>query len=103
MIWVILTMSIFSLMVSMLTAVVCYIKFKSVWINFYNISKGLDTLYSNDSKIIELTKIKGFVQLVNEEEQTVRKEIVEERTKLGRKKDTGSLRPSDSDPDDKTN
>lgn len=63
-------------------------------------SKGLDILWSNQTKIIELTKIKGFVQLTNEEEQKVRKEISEEREKLGVKK--GSVRPPEFDPDNQT-
>jgi len=64
-------------------------------------SKGLDTLWENQKKIIELTKIKGFVQLTNEEEQKVRKEVSEERKKLTDLK-KGTVRPPEFDPDNQT-
>ena len=71
-------------------------------VNLYEMSKGLDVLWANQQKIVELTKIKGFVQLTNEEEQTVRKEVTEERTKLqGIKKVTGTVRPPESNTNDK--
>lgn len=38
----------------------------------------MDVLYTNQDKILELTKIKGYVQLVNEEERNIKKEIVKE-------------------------
>jgi 5-bromo-4-chloroindolyl phosphate hydrolysis protein len=82
MILVALIISILSLLLSILVAWVVAVKIKSVYLNLYNMSKGLDTLWENQKKIIELTKIKGFVQLTNEEEQKVRKEISEEREKL---------------------
>jgi predicted PurR-regulated permease PerM len=100
MILVALTISILSLLLSIIVAWVVSVKIKSVYINLYNMSKGLDTLWENEKKIIELTKIKGFVQLTNEEEQKVRKEVSEERTKLSELK-KGTIRSSESNPDDK--
>jgi hypothetical protein len=77
-----LLISIVALIVSLLVALVTYIKLKSVYVNLWNLSKGMDVLFENEKKILELTKIKGFVQLTNEEEQSVLKEVTEERSKL---------------------
>ena len=93
-----IALGITSLTVSLLVAIIVYIKLKSIYINLFNLSKGLDILWANQEKILELTKIKGYVQLVHEEEPVVRKEIVEERTKLqGFKKTEGVVRPPNSD------
>lgn len=60
----------------------------------------MNVLLENQNKIIELTKIKGFVELTNEELEVVHKEIVEERTKVPNKV-PGVVRPPDGDKIDK--
>ncbi len=99
-----IALSVISVLASIITIWVVTIKMKGFYINLYNMSKGLDILWGNQQKIIELTKIKGFIQLTNEEEQNVRKEISEERHKaLGRSKKTEKLvRSFDGNKDDKT-
>jgi hypothetical protein len=95
-----LIISIIALIVSLLVAWIVYVKIKSVYLNLYNMSKGLDVLWENQQKIVELTKIKGFVQLTNEELEVVHKEVTEERTKLPNKV-SGIIRPSNGDKIDK--
>lgn len=57
------------------------IRIKNVTIALYKLSKSLDVLYSNDEKILELTKLKSFVELVSEEETNVKHELDREKEK----------------------
>jgi hypothetical protein len=95
-----LVISIISLTTSILVSIILYIKLKSVYINLYNLSKGLDILFENQKKILELTKVKGFVQLINEENRNIKQEVEQEKSKVGDKKVKGSIRPLDSNPND---
>lgn len=63
-----------------------YKKVKSIYVNLHLLSKGLDVLYENQNKILELTNVKGFVQLVNTEAKVVKDEIETEKTKSRVKK-----------------
>ena len=96
-----LVISILSLVVSLLVSAVSYIKFKSIYLNLFNLSKGLDVLFANQDKIIELTKLKSFIQLTNEEEREVRTQISKEKEIFGKKPTKGVVRPFESDTDDK--
>ncbi len=80
-------------------ATVCYIKIKSIYLNLFNLSKGLDILWENQQKILELTKVKGFVQLTHEEERSLKKEIGEEVASRNKKVE-GVVRPPGRDTDD---
>lgn len=66
-----------------ITIIIGYQKYISVNINLYNLSHGLDVLYSNQTKILELTNLKNYVQLVNDENRNIKKEINIEREKSG--------------------
>jgi hypothetical protein len=95
-----LVISILSLITAIIVALVMYIKLKSIYINLFNLSKGLDVLFLNQDKIIELTKLKSFIQLTNEEEREVRTQVVKEKQNFGnRTKDKESVRPSEPDTD----
>lgn len=78
-----------------------YIKLKSIYLNLFNLSKGMDVLFSNQDKIIELTKLKSFIQLTNEEEREVRIQVSKEKEIFGKKQSEKSIRPSESDTNDK--
>lgn len=77
-----------------------YVKLKSIYINLFNLSKGLDVLFENQNKIIELTKIKSFVQLTNEEEREVRNQITKEKQVFGGKRTERVVRSSEPNTDD---
>jgi len=99
---IIVIISLISFLTSIVLCFILYFKLKSVYINLYRLSKGLDTLWENQQKILELTNIKNFVQLVNEEEPSVRKNIYEERTRVNEfKKTKESVRSPNSNPNDK--
>lgn len=95
-----LVISIIALVMSFLVATVVYIKLKSIYINLYNLSKGLDILFANQDKILELTRLKTFVQLTTEEELNVREEIKKEKPTFANQSKE-SIRSSESDKDDK--
>lgn len=95
-----LVISILSLVISILVSIVMYIKLKSIYINLFNLSKGLDVLFANQDKIIELTKLKSFIQLTNEEGQEVRTQVSKEKEIFGKKSAKGAVRPSEPDTDD---
>lgn len=76
--------------------IIQYFKIKSLYVNLYKLSKGLDTLFSNQEKILELTKLKTFVQLTTEEEKNVKREIDKEKEILRRKETEDIVRPSES-------
>ncbi len=97
-----LVISILSVVLSLLVAIVVYIKLKSIYINLFNLSRGLDVLFANQDKIIELTKLKSFIQLTNEEGRELRTQVSKEKEIFGKKraKGEGSARPSESDTDD---
>lgn len=76
-----------------------YVKLKSIYINLFNLSKGLDVLFENQNKIIELTRIKSFVQLTNEEEREVRNEIAKEKQVFGGKRTERAVRPFEPNTD----
>lgn len=57
------------------------IRIKNVTIALYKLSRSLDVLYANDEKILELTKLKSFVELVSEEEINVKHELDREKEK----------------------
>ena len=76
-------LSITSIILSILTLLYIGSKIKYIYVNFYNIDKHINILYSNQDKILELTKIKPFVELVTDEGQNVRKEIEKERVNSG--------------------
>lgn len=88
-----------ALILSVFMTIIGLIKYKSILVNIYNLSKGMDVLYTNQEKILELTKVKGFVQLINEEEREIRKEIKTEKSFTGSEKTQESVRPPDSDTD----
>jgi hypothetical protein len=95
-----LIISVLSLVTTITVAVVVYVKLKSIYINLFNLSKGLDVLFSNQDKIIELTKIKSFIQLTNEEEREVRNQVSKEKQVFGkREKDEEPVRSSEPDTD----
>jgi hypothetical protein len=96
-----LIVSIISLITSILVSLVLYFKLKSIYINLFNLSKGLDVIFSNQDKIIELTKLKSFIQLTNEEEQEVRFQINKEKQIFGKKGREESIRSPESNSDDK--
>jgi hypothetical protein len=75
-----LIISIIALAVSLITAFIVYKLKTTVLVNMYNMSKGLDVLWENQQKIVELTKIKGFVSLVSAEQDKIHKEIQAEKT-----------------------
>jgi hypothetical protein len=76
--------------------IIQYFKIKSLYVNLYKLSKGLDILFSNQEKILELTKLKTFVQLTTEEEKNVKREIDKEKEILRRKETEDIVRPSES-------
>jgi hypothetical protein len=94
-----LVISILSVVLSLLVAIVVYIKLKSIYINLFNLSRGLDVLFANQDKIIELTKLKSFIQLTNEEGQEVRTQVTKEKEVFGKRPTKGIVRPSKSDTD----
>ena len=69
-----------------------YIKLKSIYINLFNLSKGLDVLFTNQDKIIELTKLKSFIQLTNEEGREVKTQLSREKEIFGKKPSKESVR-----------
>jgi hypothetical protein len=81
--------------------VICYKVKQSVFINIFELSKGLDVLYANQEKIMELTKIKGFIQLTNEDYKNISQEIKVEKSSDGNKKTKEPVRPPDGNSDDK--
>lgn len=95
-----LVISILSLLISTLVSIVVYIKLKSIYINLFNLSKGLDVLFTNQDKIIELTKLKSFIQLTNEEGREVKTQLSREKEIFGKKHSKESVRSSESDTDD---
>lgn len=96
-----LVFSILSLVATVVVAVVVHIKLKSIYINLFELSKGLDVLWENQQKIIELTKIKSFIQLTNEEERELRFQVAKEKEVFGKKRSEGVVRSSEPNTDDK--
>lgn len=92
-----LSIALISLVANVILSVVLYIKLKSIYINLYNLSKGLDVLFENEKKILELTKVKSFVELVHEEEKSIRQEISKSKQTTKDKSVEESIRPSESD------
>lgn len=97
-----LVISSLALIVSLLVAIIVYIKLKSIYINLYNLSKGMDVLFANQDKIIELTKLKSFIQLTNEEGKEVRTQVAREKEIFGKKRTEGegAVRSPEPDTDD---
>ena len=52
---------------------------------FDKVEGYLNTLYNNQQKILELSSLKNFIQLVNEEEKLIKKDIVKTTNKPERK------------------
>jgi len=66
---------------------------KQTLINLYQFSKALDTIYANQDKILELTKIKSFVELVSDEEVNIKSQIKHEKEKANSRQDTKEQKP----------
>ncbi len=72
---------------STIISVFIWIKYHSLLINIFELSKGMDMLYSNQEKLLELTKVKGFIKLVNEEmtkEKDEFEKILKERNEFNK-------------------
>jgi hypothetical protein len=91
-----LIISCVSLAAVILLFTIGYIKYNSILINLYSMSKGLDTLFSNQEKTLELAKIKSFVKHVHEEETRIKQEIDQEKLRTT-KETEGVVRSSDGD------
>jgi hypothetical protein len=96
-----LGLSITAIVLSIAVYVWALTQFKRVSVSLVQLVKAMDVLYSNQDKILELTKIKSFVQLVNEEDRNIKQEIGKEKTYIGSKKTEESIRPSNGNQDNK--
>jgi len=76
-----LILSLVSLLVSLFVIIFTFKKIELLLINLHRMSKGMDILFANQEKILELTKIKGFVSLMSEEESSILVELRKERSK----------------------